>query len=67
MQRYLRPTQAAEYSGIPVSTLAKRRLRGQDPQYIKIGSAVFYDRQDLDALMASSIRRSTSEAGGPAA
>lgn len=64
--RYLRPKQAAEYTAIPPSTLAKRRLRGHDPEYIKIGAAVFYDIEVLDRMMASRRRRSTSDPGGAA-
>lgn len=60
-KRYLRTKQASEYTGIPCSTLAKRRLRGDDPEYIKIGAAVFYDIEVLDRLMASRRRRSTSD------
>jgi hypothetical protein len=66
-KRYLRPKQASEYSGIPTSTLAKRRLRGDDPEYIKIGAAVFYDIEVLDRLMASRRRRSTSDISNAAA
>jgi hypothetical protein len=65
-KRYLRPKQAAEYTGIPTSTLAKRRLRGDDPEFIKIGAAVLYDIEVLDRLMASYRRRSTSDTAGPA-
>jgi hypothetical protein len=66
-KRYLRAKQASEYSGIPTSTLAKRRLRGDDPEYIKIGAAVFYDIEVLDRLMASRRRRSTSDISNAAA
>jgi predicted DNA-binding transcriptional regulator AlpA len=66
-KRYLRPKQAADYIGIPTSTLAKRRLRGDAPEYIKIGKAVFYDIEVLDRLMASRRRRSTSDTSNAAA
>lgn len=71
-KRYLRPKPASEYTGIPTSTLAKRRLRGEDPEYIKIGAAVFYDIYDiydievLDRLMVLCRRRSTSDTGAAA-
>ena len=65
-KRYLRPKPASEYTGIPTSTLAKRRLRGEDPEYIKIGAAVFYDIEVLDRLMVSCRRRSTSDTGAAA-
>ena len=66
-KRYLRPKLASEYTGISTSTLAKRRLRGDDPEYIKIGGAVFYDIEVLDQLMAACRRRSTSDTAGAAA
>lgn len=65
-KRYLRPKPASEYTGIPTSTLAKRRLRGEDPEYIKIGAAVFYDIEVLDRLMVLCRRRSTSDTGAAA-
>lgn len=65
-KRYLRTKAASEYTGIPPSTLAKRRLRGDEPEYIKIGAAVYYDIEVLDRLMASYRRRSTSDTGAAA-
>jgi hypothetical protein len=65
-KRYVRTKAASEYTGIPPSTLAKRRLRGDDPEYIKIGAAVYYDIEVLDRLMASRTRRSTSDTGAAA-
>lgn len=62
-KRYVRTSAASEYSGMPESTLAKRRMRGDDPEYIKIGAAIYYDLEVLDRLMATRRRRSTSERG----
>ena len=60
----LRPSEAAEYLGLTVSTLAKRRLRGESPAFIKLGKkAVGYLREDLDAWIAECRRHSTSETG----
>jgi len=57
----LRPDAASEYCGLSCSTLAKRRLRGDPPEYLKLGRAVGYRRSALDAWLAQSQRRSTSE------
>lgn len=57
------PEAAAEYlGGIVVSTLAKWRHFGGGPEYVRIGSRIFYEKAALDAYIASRRRRSTSEA-----
>jgi len=61
----LRPADAARYVGLTISTLAKRRLRGDEPVFVKLGAkAVGYRLQDLDAWLAGNVRRSTSDRGG---
>jgi predicted DNA-binding transcriptional regulator AlpA len=58
----LRAPAAAEYLGISASTLAKMRLRGDGPFYMKAGPrVVLYDLADLDAWLGTRKRRSTSE------
>ena len=57
----LRAPAAAEYLGLSTSTLAKMRLRGDGPPYSKLGGAVIYEIQILDAYVAAQRRRSTSE------
>jgi excisionase family DNA binding protein len=62
---------AADYLGLGKSTLDKLRLRGGGPQFVKPPGCnrVLYRVSDLDAWMASSLRRSTSdvlEASAPA-
>lgn len=58
----LRPPAAAEYLGLSTSTLAKMRLRGDGPPYMKAGPrVVVYDQEDLDSWLESRKRRSTSE------
>lgn len=59
--KFRAPT-AAEYLGLSVSTLAKMRLRGDGPLYMKAGPrVVLYDLTDLDAWLETRKRRSTSE------
>ena len=55
--------EAAAYLGISVSTLAKLRLTGKGPRYVKLGRRVLYDVRDLEAWAASRKRNSTSQGG----
>jgi predicted DNA-binding transcriptional regulator AlpA len=58
----MRPPEAAKYLGLSTSTLAKMRLRGDGPVYLKLGKrTVAYRRVDLDAFLAQNLRRSTCE------
>lgn len=54
--------EAAEYCRLSVPTLERFRLHGDGPVYLKIGRAVRYRDEDLDAWLASRLTRSTSEA-----
>jgi hypothetical protein len=60
----LRPRAAAAYLGVSASSLAKRRMRGDPPRYLKLGRSVAYDVMDLDKLLADSRCNSTSEYPG---
>ena len=54
---------AALRVGLARQTLAKMRTTGDGPQFIKLGSRVFYPVQELDAWIGSHpLRRSTSQA-----
>ena len=65
--RHLRAPDAAAYVGLSASTLAKMRLRGDGPPFIKAGAKiVLYAVAELDAWLASRRRLSTSDPG-PAA
>lgn len=58
----LRPPEAARYLGLSESTLAKQRLRGDGPRYVKLGSrAVGYSINELNAYLELCTRSSTSE------
>lgn len=60
--RLLKPKDAATYIGMSHSWLAKSRLNGplenslNVPKFIKVGSAVLYDRKDLDSWIDSHYR-----------
>ena len=43
-------------------TLARFRIHGNGPPFIKIGRSVRYDRDDLEKWLTSLKRKSTSEA-----
>jgi predicted DNA-binding transcriptional regulator AlpA len=60
-RRMLGAPEAAAYCGSSASTLAKLRLYGGGPVYVKLGRRVVYDVNDLDAWLASHRRASTSE------
>ncbi|MFN0193342.1 MAG: helix-turn-helix transcriptional regulator [Aestuariivirga sp.] len=59
----LRTKSAAAYTGLAKSTLEKMRIRGDGCPFIRIGRAVLYDPDDLDAWLASNRRKSTSDHG----
>ncbi len=68
LRRYLRVTEAADYTGLSTSTLAKLRLSGEGAPFMKAGRrVVVYDIKDLDAWLASRRRRSTSDPDSEAA
>jgi predicted DNA-binding transcriptional regulator AlpA len=60
--RLLRAPEAADYIRLSASTLAKMRLRGDGPRYIKAGMRIIaYQEDDLIAWLSARMRRSTSE------
>jgi predicted DNA-binding transcriptional regulator AlpA len=56
----LTPKQAARYLNLSVSWLAKRRLAGDGPPYVKLGGAVRYLEASLQQWMKGQQRTSTS-------
>ena len=56
----LTPKQAARYLNLSVSWLAKRRLAGDGPPYVKLGGAVRYAETSLQHWMKGQQRISTS-------
>ena len=55
---------AAEYVGVTDSTMAKWRMSGRGPKFIKAGSRVIYDRADLDEWLNRRKRQHTAHARG---
>jgi predicted DNA-binding transcriptional regulator AlpA len=58
----LTPGETAELLKLSLSWLAKRRLEGNGPAYIKVGRSVRYQEPALLRWMKSRQRLSTSEA-----
>jgi predicted DNA-binding transcriptional regulator AlpA len=56
----LTPKQAARRLNLSVSWLAKRRLAGDGPPYIKLGGAIRYAENSLQQWMKGQQRTSTS-------
>lgn len=54
---------AGAYTNLSQQTLAKLRVYGGGPKYIKAGRRVIYDTRDLDSWMESRKRGLTSEPG----
>lgn len=57
----MRTPQAAAHTGLSESTLAKLRVFGGGPRYIKAGRRVLYERSDLDAWLNAHKFANTSE------
>lgn len=56
----LRPEdEAAARLGVKPNTLAKWRMQGRGPRFVKIGRLVRYDDADIDAFLEQSKRSST--------
>lgn len=59
--RLLRPPAAAEFLGVAVQTLARWRVEGAGPRYVKLGARlVAYPEDELHDFVAER-RRSTSD------
>ena len=65
--RKLKPPEAAAYIGRSVPTLARYRVMGGGPKYLKLGnkkqSQILYRLSDLDEWLDTQVRRSTSDCG----
>jgi predicted DNA-binding transcriptional regulator AlpA len=57
----LTPKEAAQFLRLSLSWLAKARMRGDGPPYVKPGRSVRYRKGDLVQWLKSRARLSTSE------
>ena len=60
-RRLLRPPAAAEFLGVAVQTLARWRVEGVGPLYVKLGARLVAYPQDALEQFVGRRRRSTSE------
>jgi predicted DNA-binding transcriptional regulator AlpA len=60
-ERLLTPSEAAKFLRVSISWLAKSRMRGDGPPFVKIGRAIRYRESSLVQWLKSNQRRSTSE------
>ena len=65
--RLLNEHEAAEALGLKVATLRRWRWAGRGPPFFKIGNAVRYAAEDIDAFIQAARRTSTSDAGSEGA
>ena len=61
MNKLLNAADVANLLNLSTSTLAKMRLSGNTPKYIKMGRRVAYRQSDLDAWIEAQSFQSTSE------
>lgn len=55
------PALVAEATGLARSRLAKLRMTGDGPRYVKIGKAIFYRRSAVESWLRQLERNSTSD------
>lgn len=56
---------AAERLGVAASTLARWRVTGEGPDFVRLGRRVGYRLADLDAWVTQNIRSSTAAVAPP--
>jgi excisionase family DNA binding protein len=61
LERLLTPSEAADFLRVSESWLAKARMRGDGPPFVKIGRSIRYRESDLVQWMKSRTHLSTSE------
>lgn len=59
--KYLTTKEAAFYVRLCESSLEKKRVQGDGPEFVKLGRAVRYEQSALDAWMHANKRNSTSD------
>jgi predicted site-specific integrase-resolvase len=63
-QLLLSPIQAAACLRISSNTLAKWRVSGDGPTFVKVGARVFYDQEDIFEWITENKRSNTSTVQG---
>ena len=62
-ERLLVTKEAARRLGLSPQTLARWRVQGKGPTFLKIGRSVRYEPHAIDAFIAGRARTSTSDTG----
>jgi predicted DNA-binding transcriptional regulator AlpA len=63
MSELLKESEVAKTIGLSVHWLRRMRWSGGGIQFIKFDGAVRYRREDVEAFIASRLRKSTSDSG----
>jgi hypothetical protein len=58
---YITTTQLADRTSVAASTWTKRRLTGDGPPFVRVGSRVIYRVEDVEVWLAARSRTSTSD------
>ncbi|TWD57808.1 AlpA family transcriptional regulator [Agrobacterium vitis] len=66
MDHLISPEDAANILNISTSTLAKMRLAGTSPRFVKLGRRVAYRQTDIETWIEAQSYNSTSEYSGKA-
>jgi predicted DNA-binding transcriptional regulator AlpA len=61
LERLLTPREAADFLRGSESWLAKARMRGDGPPFVKVGRSIRYSQADLVQWLKHQLRSSTSE------
>ena len=64
-KKLLRPKAVEDRYDISVGFQAKMRCSGDGPEFIKIGSRVYYEEEAIEQWLATKRRTSTSDPGAP--
>ena len=59
--RLMTTIEAADYLTLGKTTLERWRLTGQGPRFAKMGAAVRYRQEDLDAFVFENLVKTTEE------
>jgi molybdenum cofactor biosynthesis enzyme MoaA len=61
--QYMTPAEVSAYVRLAVQTLAKLRVTGGGPSYVKPRRRILYKRADVQAWLDARVRTSTSDTG----
>ena len=62
-ERLLDAKATAEYLGVTIDWLARRRMAGALPRFVRLGRMIRYETRELDRYIEASTCRSTADLG----